>query len=73
VAVAAVVVADVARSAGKRSRSSQQGRLPEGGRPFAYRSGQVTERGSLSSDDAATITGQAISVDGGITLGPRVA
>jgi NAD(P)-dependent dehydrogenase (short-subunit alcohol dehydrogenase family) len=27
----------------------------------------------LASDDAATITGQAISVDGGITLGPRVA
>jgi NAD(P)-dependent dehydrogenase (short-subunit alcohol dehydrogenase family) len=27
----------------------------------------------LSSDDAATITGQVISVDGGITLGPRVA
>jgi enoyl-[acyl-carrier-protein] reductase (NADH) len=27
----------------------------------------------LVSDDAATITGQAISVDGGITLGPRVA
>jgi NAD(P)-dependent dehydrogenase (short-subunit alcohol dehydrogenase family) len=27
----------------------------------------------LASDDAATITGQAISVDGGLTLGPRVA
>jgi NAD(P)-dependent dehydrogenase (short-subunit alcohol dehydrogenase family) len=27
----------------------------------------------LASDDAATITGQAISVDGGITLGPPVA
>ena len=27
----------------------------------------------LASDDASTITGQAISVDGGITLGPRVA